>query len=172
MTTRFCAALVSDGPNKAAPEAIRLFERLIGSWDLEVTWFAKGAAIRRERGEWHFAYVLDGRAVEDVWIVPPRAERAAGAAPYEYGASLRFFDAAIGAWRSTWHGPAHGAVIPFIARAQGDGIMLEGHHADGRKLRWIFSEIAAGSFLWRNEASADDGRTWELQQNFVATRAE
>ena len=165
-------ALLSDGPHPEHAEAAMLFGQFVGSWDVDVAWYEAGRVVRRARGEWHFAWVLEGRAVQDVWIVPPRSERSAGDADlYEYGTTLRFYDPGIDAWRSTWHGPMHGVVIPFIARKVGDEIVLQGRHAvDGRPMRWVFSDIGADRFLWRSEASADEGGTWDLLQDFVVRR--
>ena len=34
-------------------------------------------AARRIKGEVHFEWVLEGRSMQDVWIMPPRSERTA-----------------------------------------------------------------------------------------------
>ena len=164
-------ALAASGPHPDHRDELMLFGQFVGSWDLDVTWYEAGAAIRREKGEWHFAWVLEGRAVQDIWIVPPRVERGARSDLYEYGSSMRFYDPAIGGWRSTWIGPMHGVVIPFIARGIGDEIVLEGRHADDdRPMRWVFSEISRERFLWRNTVSSDEGQSWTTQQDFVCRR--
>lgn len=107
----------------------------------------------------------------DVWIVPPRAQRAtADPAPGEYGVTLRFYDERIGAWRSTWHGPVHGIVWPFIARQVGEEMVLERTDENGEMSRWIFSEITPESFHWRAETSTDQGRSWRLDQVMLARR--
>lgn len=95
-TAAFCDALTASGPNADLPAVEDLFGRLVGSWDLDVRWFEDGRETRRENGEWHFSWILDGRAVQVVWIVPSRPARAAGAKSYEYGTSVRFYDAALG----------------------------------------------------------------------------
>ena len=119
-------------------------------------------------GEWHFAWVLDGRGVQDVWIVPGATERAAGIGPYEYGTSVRFYDPEIAAWRSTWIGPRHGAVVPFIGRGTENGILLETLPGSEKTMRWSFHDITAGSFTWKNHLHAEGN--WRLVQDFIATR--
>lgn len=169
--TEFAAALLSGGPHPDIPPGQRIFEPFIGSWDLVVTWYGPdGGVERRERGEWHFARILEGRAVQDVWIVPPRAERAGRSDPYEYGTSLRLFDPAVGGWRSTWIGPARRAVHVFLARGEGDEVVLETALDDGRRMRWVFSEVTADGFTWRNSVEEADGR-WRLTQDFRAVRS-
>jgi hypothetical protein len=164
----FFDALISNGPEAALAAENRIFEPLIGSWDLDVTWFEKGKAVRKSRGEWHFSWVLEGRAVQDVWIVPPRSDRGAGAELYEYGTSVRFYDAHLGAWRSTWIGPMRGLVLSFVARKVDGNIVLETRRDDGLRMQWMFSEVEAHRFNWRNQV--EHGEDWETLQTFSATR--
>jgi hypothetical protein len=98
-----------------------------------------------------FRLDIGGQGVQDVWIVPRRADRAARSDLYEYGTSLRFFDEKIGAWQSTWIGPMHGVVRTFIARRIGDQVMLETSEGEAPRMRWSFSDIHTSTFSWRNE---------------------
>jgi hypothetical protein len=165
----FSAALQSDGPHRSIPPEQRIFAPFIGSWDLVVRWFDKGGKLaREEQGEWHFAWILEGRGVQDVWIVPRRAERAAHSDLYEYGASLRFFDEKLGAWQSTWIGPMHGVVRTFVARGIGDQVMLETTEGEVPRMRWSFFDIQTNTFSWRNELWTEHG--WRVQQTFAARR--
>ena len=83
------------------------------------------------------------------------------------GATLRFYDVKIDAWRSTWIGPVKGKVIPFIARQIGDEIVLEGKLETGTEMKWIFSEITKNSFHWRSIESTDGWmRENEIQEMF------
>ena len=150
-----------------APE-LAPFAPLIGDWDLDVTYYSDDGTVRRVPGEWHFGWALDGRAVADVWLSPSRAARDAGAPDGEWGVSIRFYDAALGAWRSTWLGPKRGWVIPFVGRRTADGIDLVGER-DGTALRWQFSHLTADSFTWQAEETPPGGRPW-VRQRFTATR--
>lgn len=165
----FASALISSGPHPAIPPESRIFAPFIGGWDLIVSWFDEGGALlRRLAGEWHFAWILEGRGIQDVWIVPPRPARAAAADLYEYGTSLRFYDPGIGAWQSTWIGPMHRVVRSFTARQVGDRVELETAAGTSPRLRWSFADIATDSFTWRNEAW--EGSAWRLLQTFEARR--
>lgn len=165
--SRFCHALVSEHPT--IPEEAQLFAPLIGSWDLVVRWFDKqGVVSREENGEWHFAWVLEGRAVQDVWIVPPRGARGHGR-DYEYGTSVRFYDDDLKAWRSTWIGPAHRSVLTFMASADAARIVMETTPAVPVRLRWSFHDLTDAGFTWTNEVW-EDGH-WRTQQTFFATRS-
>jgi hypothetical protein len=157
-------------PRPELADRLGVFAPLIGSWDLRVTDVAPDGTESVRDGEWHFGWALDGRAVADVWISPSRAARAAGAPDGEWGLSLRFWDEGLGAYRSTWHGPHRGWVIPFTARPTGDGLALEGER-DGTRLRWVFSDVGADSFRWRAEEDAD-GTGFRVRQRFEATRTQ
>ena len=163
-------ALQAHGPHPDLAEDLMLFGQFVGAWDVDVTNSAPDGTKQELKGEWHFGWVLEGRAIMDVWITPRRSLRGQ-ADPYEYGATLRFFDPTIQAWRSTWIGPVRHLVRAFIARQVGDEIILEGSSEQGNRIRWIFSQITPTSFRWRNVESSDDGATWTKVQEMAAQRA-
>jgi arginase len=162
-------AFLAEGPDPAYADKLQLFGQFVGSWDLVVTNHPGYGTAGTIPAEWHFAWALGGRATQDVWIAPNRAERAKGR-DGEWGATLRFYDETIDAWRSTWIGPRNRVVMPFLGRAVGDEIVLEGSFEEGVLTRWIFSEITPESFSWRAVDSKDDGVTWILLQEMTARR--
>ena len=164
------AALHASGPHPDLTQQLMLFGQFVGAWDVDVTNFAPDGTKTMRKAEWHFGWVLEGRAVMDVWTAPRRSLRASSDDPYEYGASLRFFDPTIQAWRSTWIGPVRHLVRPFIARQVANEIVLEGSFEPGCLTRWIFSEITETTFRWRNIESRDNGETWTTVQEMAARR--
>jgi hypothetical protein len=164
-------ALQSSGPHPALADKLRLFGQFVGSWDVEVVNYLPGGDRRVMSGEWHFDWVLEGRAIQDVWIAPRRGLRGEPVDELgDYGATLRFFDPVLGAWRSTWIGPCKGYVKPFIARQVGEEIILEASFAPGSVTRWIFSAITPDSFRWRHVESFDQWATHTLHQEMTARR--
>ena len=163
-------ALQASGPHPDLAKDLMLFGQFVGAWDVDVTNIASDGTKTELKGEWHFGWVLEGRAIMDVWITPKRSLRGTEE-PYEYGATLRFFDPTIQAWRSTWIGPVRHLVRPFIARQVEDEIILEGSFKPGGLTRWIFSDITPTSFQWRNMESSDEGATWTIVQKMVGRRA-
>src|SRR5919201_5907172 len=161
-------ALAATGPDAALADELALFGRFVGAWDVDVTNHRDDGSTNVHRGEWLWGWILEGRAVADVWTVPPRADRN-GAPPLEYGATIRFYDAELGAWRVVWNGPMRGRQIVFVARPRGDEIVLEGREGDER-VEWIFSEIREHEFRWRAQMSRDDGETWTLVQEMRGRR--
>jgi len=163
-------ALQASHPRATLAEKLQLFGQFVGSWDVEVTNYKPDGSQETVQGEWHFGWVLDGRAIQDVWIAPKRSLRADNEEVGEYGATLRFYDPRIDAWRSTWIGPARGWVLPFIARQVNDEIVLEGDFAPDASRKWIFSEITVDSFRWRAIESSDGWLTFRKVQEMFATR--
>ncbi|TCN34626.1 hypothetical protein EV644_11956 [Kribbella orskensis] len=167
---RLAGLMVSDGPREEFAEAFASFAPLIGSWDLEVKWYDDaGEVVRETKGEWHFAWALDGRAVADIWITPSRAQRAVDG-DGEWGLTIRLHDPELGAFRSTWMGPKHAMVMTFIGHPGANSITLEAREPKSAKTRWIFTDITPTSFHWRNEDEAADG-TITVRQRFTATRS-
>ena len=58
-----------------------------------------------------------------------------------------------------------------IGRAQGSDIVQLGKNDAGEAVRWSFTEITPASFRWLGERSRDDGKSWQLQAEFLARRA-
>jgi hypothetical protein len=171
--SRFLEALGADGPAADRAGKMDLYGRFVGSWDLDVTQFPEGGSARRRRGEWHFGWALEGRAIQDVWIVPPRGELRRGDAAANvnsYGTTLRVYDPGIDAWQIQWTDPVTRNFLTMIGRRHGEDIVQLGTGADGHLIRWSFSEITAASFLWRGEVSADTGASWHRNVEFSAVR--
>jgi hypothetical protein len=149
-----------------------LYGWLIGSWELDVTGYPEGGPVRRRPGEWHFGWVLEGRAIQDVWIVPPRGARPGDAAAQvnSYGTTLRTYDPRIDAWQIQWTDPVTQTYLTMIGRKVGQDIVQLGQGPGGTLIRWSFSEITPQSFHWRGEISADDGATWRCNVEFLARR--
>jgi hypothetical protein len=163
-------ALHVSGPAGPHVDELGLFGRFIGSWTLEWCGRDSDGDPVTMTGELHFGWVLGGRAVQDVWVVPGPGQPGAGERPLAFhGSTIRFYDPSIGAWRSTWVEPVNGRVRRFIGRSTGEEIVLVSDE-DDPQLRWRFSDIRADSFRWRGELSRDGGATWELDEEMHATR--
>lgn len=162
------AALHAAGPAAGHEGVPGTFTRFIGSWHLRWQHVARGL---EAVGELHFGWVLGGRAIQDVWIVPGPGQPGAGVPPHAFhGSTIRFYDPDLGAWRSTWIEPVNGRVRKFIGREDAGQIVLIS--LDGAPLlRWRFTEIRPDSFVWLGEYSLDEGRTWQLEERMLATRA-
>jgi hypothetical protein len=167
----FCEVLPSELLSPDLSQNVDIYGWLIGSWDVDVTDYDLGAAPRMSKGEWHFSRALEGRAIQDVFIVPVRSMREEiGKQANRYGTTIRFYDSSIDAWRITWFNPVRAVKNELIARRKGTEIVQEGKLEDGTLMRWSFVDIQPDSFRWLGESSKDGGKTWVLGAEFLAKR--
>jgi hypothetical protein len=89
-----------------------------------------------------------------------------------YGSTLRAWDPALRAWRISWNNPARGHREMQLGRRIGEEIVQTGARPDGQATRWRFTEMTAHGFHWIGEALDTDGKTWRLEGEFIATRAD
>lgn len=163
------SALHADRADPDLAANLDLFGQFVGSWVLR--WTGRDADGREAHmdGELYAGWVLGGRAVQDVWIVPGRGHPDEGNPPGFHGTTIRFYDAAIGAWRSTWIDPPNGRVRRFLGRWTAGRIELVSDEEEPL-LRWSFSDIAPDAFTWTGEISRGIGHAWAVQQRMRATR--
>ena len=93
--------LFAAGPAQPYPDKMDLYGRLIGSWDLVVDFNFLDGSRGQAIGEKHFAWVLKGRAIQDVFIIPARrlrTDQERAESWYRYGSTFRWYDPAIDAW--------------------------------------------------------------------------
>lgn len=157
----FINALGCDGPAPDGADKMKLYGWLIGRWTMDAVVHLDDGSRHQGRGEIHFGWVLEGRAIQDVWILPG----------IFYGTTLRVYDPGIDAWHILWSDPMRQVFTRQIGRAQGDDIVQIGNNDFGEAVRWSFTNITPASFRWIGERSRDDGKTWQLQAEFLARRA-
>jgi hypothetical protein len=166
------SALLTTRRSPEIPDASDLYGFLVGSWTLEVRRYA-GIDTPGLGGELHAAWVLEGRGVQDTWIMPGRGARAGvGPAQNMYGTTLRTWDPTIEAWRIAWTNPVHSHYEQQIGRRSGKDIVQLGVRANGTTTRWMFTEMTPRSFHWLGDALGPDGKTWLREGEFLATRVE
>jgi uncharacterized protein len=163
--------LLADGPHPGLADQLRLFGQFVGDWDADWIGYQADTSISQTgKGEIHFGWVLEGRAIQDVWIFPSRQEQRQGQPVEEWGSTLRFYNPTLRQWTVCFATPVNVAIQLMTAQAVGKEIWVEGPDLKGRPLRWIFSQITPHSFHWRNVVSEDEGQTWRLQEELEARR--
>ena len=169
------SALFSPGPSPELGEAAKAFDWVIGGWRAEVFDYGEDGAVRKGAGEWWFGWALEGRAIQDIWIAPPRGEREggereAGDLPVRdrYSTTLRWLDAQEGRWNILWLNPVTGVLNRLSGRLTDGRIVLEGEEY-GRPARWSFNDITPDSFVWRGESQQENG-SWRLDAEFRLRR--
>lgn len=171
----FEEALHAQHPAAEYASQLALYAFLIGSWNTRII-AHDNARIHEGAGEIHAGWVLEGRAIQDVWMIPRRAQRTAATRPLPvagnwYGTTLRAFDPALGAWRILWTDPATNNFVRQIGRAEGDDIVQDGEHVNGTAMRWRFTAITPTSFHWIGEVMREGSERWERQVEVFAERA-
>lgn len=149
----FYEALLSDNDN-AIPKEYDWFAPLIGDWLFDYS-EPNG---RKLKGEWYFRKVLEGTAVEDIFICPSRETKQITPQPdAEYGAAIRIFNAKKHCYDMTY------ICTKYTVR-------LEVHMVDGRiectvtdnpSNKWVFSDITEDTFHWQNIDVLENG-SWKV----------
>lgn len=174
VATSFAEVLHAGGPDREREPKLALYAWLVGDWNMDITTLPEDGAVHSGRGEIHAGWVLQGRAIQDVWMIPRLEERKPGVpqlpgAGNWYGTTLRIYDANIDAWRILWSDPATNFFTQQTARARGRDIVQEGADPRGGLMRWTFAEIEPTSFHWTAER-ASDGHKWRREVDIRARR--
>jgi catechol 2,3-dioxygenase-like lactoylglutathione lyase family enzyme len=156
----FSEALRSTGPAAGQADKMALYGWLIGDWTMDATVYADDGSVHPAQGAIHFGWVLEGRAIQDVWILPG----------FFHGTTLRIYDPSLDAWHILWSDPVKQYFTRQIGRARGNDIVQEGRNDAGEPTRWSFTDITADQFCWIGERSRDGGATWHTQAVFLARR--
>src|SRR5215203_4943440 len=126
--------LASSARSPEIPESVDIYGWLVGSWELDVrVYWGTDVSKSGLKGEAHFGWALEGRAIQDVWIMPKGGDRKGppDKTMNMYGTTLRVWDPAIQAWQITWTNPAGDHHERQIGRRVGQDIVQIGTRPDG-----------------------------------------
>lgn len=168
----FVGNLLASGPAAPGGENRELYGMLVGSWDGEWVDHLPMEDVRMS-AEVHASWILEGRALQDLWLVPAPWDRDPANPPksaLRHGTTLRIYDPKKDRWSINWFNPVSGVESHLEGRKEGDQIMQTGLDAKGQPTRWIFDEIHPDSFHWRAEGSSDGGKTWACFAELAALR--
>lgn len=150
----FLNKLTSESKNKALPKEFNYFGKLIGSWKINYIDNSNSHSIK---GEWHFSWVLDGMAIQDIIILPD----------FEIGTTLRVYNPSSHFWDIAYC--FTGKIIRLEAKRQGDMIVLT--NIDDERKKWIFVNIEENNFHWQDINVSEDGK-WHINYDLYAERIE
>lgn len=105
--------LFANGPATDRADKMGLYGWLIGAWKIDAVMHTPDRKTHEREGEVAFAWVLEGRAILDVWALPD----------FFHGTTLRIYDPAIDAWHIVWSDPLRQFYNRQIGRAQGSDIV-------------------------------------------------
>jgi hypothetical protein len=144
-------------------EKLGLFGQFVGDWVGEaLTLKEDGSEVSSGQGEVHFNWILDGRAIQDVWMYEDTSTKRMTPA----GTTIRFYDAQKDNWQSTWISPLQNITLTFRGHEANGEIILEARNPRGKMEQWIFYNITSSSFSWRGQSSEDEGKTWRVHTRY------
>ena len=150
--------LLAKKPAVEYQDQLMLFGQFVGAWTFEGVEYHDDGSRVTDKGEIYFQWVLQGKAIQDVWRETKRSDLATKI----YGTTVRFFDPKSNSWRVIWIEPGLGVVTILKGLKVGDEIVITGQTASGSSIRWIFSDIKRNSFRWHaDKSSGKDWRTYE-----------
>lgn len=156
----FISSLLAPAAAADRGEAMGTYGWLVGDWHFDGQVFIDGLPHAASGGEIHAAWVLQGRAIQDVWSLPG----------FFVGSTLRVYDPGIDAWHILWSDPLRQYYNRQLGRRAGDSLVQEGTDLHGDATRWSFVDIATDRFRWLGERRTADG-PWQLVAEFAARRA-
>jgi hypothetical protein len=170
----FFDALVSPRRAIELADVDDIFGFLIGSWDLEAVLHDPSGQTQRNSGELHAAWVLEGRAIQDLFIFPRRSDRTSGAPAQgdRYATTIRTYDRTLRVWTVVFINPASPETsAQLTARRQGPDIEMEGRLSNGTSVRWHYRSISATSFRYSAEKQHSNGMSWQLYLELLGSRS-
>jgi hypothetical protein len=163
MTNALAAVLHAARRAEDRDERMVLYGQFVGAWS--------GTLRHLRDGEWStfscdvdFGWVLDGRAVQDVWVA-----RTPGGREVMHGTTLRVLDPARGVWHVVWVDTVSSAVDVMIGAQSGHDIVQDHLHSD-HPVQWVFTDIEPDSFRWLNRDRADGDSDWSVTTEITLER--
>lgn len=159
----FVNALISDKKSDKIPDEDDIFGPLVGDWDFQ--WNDNNQS-RKVQGEWIFRRVLEGCAIQDIFICPSRATRESNPQPDgEYGSTFRIYNPGTKKWDISYG--CTGYITRLQAEREGSKVVLT--NIIDKNEKWVFSEIKDDSFHWQNVRVMGNG-DWHINADLYASR--
>ena len=95
LTTALPRRLLTDHPSPDRAEQMKLYGWLIGAWRMDAVIHRDDGSTHTGQGDIAFGWVLEGRAIQDVWVLPG----------VFHGTTLRVYDPGLDAWHILWSDP-------------------------------------------------------------------
>ena len=161
------AVLEARAPHPSLGEQAQVFDRFVGTWEVQYRDFLTNGRTLDRTGLFVVSWVMYGRAIEDIWIVDPSP----GHGEREIYADVRYLDPKTHTWPSVFIDPEHASMARFSGGAvAADRIELKTSDLGTKLNRWSFEDIKTDSFVFRDNYSNDDGKTWTLQSEYHMRR--
>lgn len=146
----FLTALFDKADNSFIPEGEGWYAPLIEEWALAYS----ALHGRTLKGEWFFRKILEGTAIEDIFICPSRDTKDTNPQPDgEYGVVIGMYNQSNHCYDMTYVCTKY--TKRLTVRKVNDRI--ECSVVDHPNEKWCFSDITSTTFHWQNEVHLADG---------------
>ncbi|MEO8578339.1 MAG: hypothetical protein ABI556_16635 [Gemmatimonadales bacterium] len=158
-----------------APREVSQFDFMVGEWDLDVrvpatTFATKIHGMPKLVGTWRVRKALDGWGLEDDMKITDVAGN-----PKSLSHAVRYFDRNTGKWAISGLDVYRGKFSTSTAEWRGNDMYLSGSGKDAggntQMIRTRIYDISQSGFKFRQEKSADHGKTWKETISIEARRA-
>src|SRR5207247_8497769 len=133
------AVLPALGPHTPLGRYGDLFGRFVGTWDADYSFIAEDGSVRHSRGEVLFGWILDGHALQDIFLGYPQpganAERS-------MVTGVRWVGPKTDKWSLMFAAPSFNAGCRIEGGAEGDRIVLIVVDVSGDSLSWMLCVIS------------------------------
>ncbi len=165
--------LIAKGPVPENKDEMMLYGQFVGDWEGTCIFYESGQVKHKTPMEVHFDWILEGRAIQDVWIAPSRKERMNSDYLKNvnfYGTSIRIYNPHEDIWNIYWFKPESQDFMTMAGKKEGQNIVQTYSIGDDLIGQWIYTDIKKESLHWIAQESTDSGTTWELEQEFFLNR--
>lgn len=147
--------------------------------ELMGTWLAKGISRSTTDGQWQtdtttstwiWYRILKDKAIQDDWYQNTSPDKLAEAK--SMGTNIRIYNETENKWYMGWIDTFNYKHLSFTATEKDRVLTMEGHNAQGRPIRNVFSNVTENSFDWAQQWSFDEGATWVDVAKIWCTRWE
>lgn len=160
--SEFEKALLSDDKSPVIPSENDWYAPLLGDWNFDYS----EPTGRKLKGEWFFRRVLEGTAIEDIFICPSRDTKELNPQPDgEYGVAVRMYNQARRCYDMTYICTKYTKRLE-VRKEQG---MIACTVLDNPREKWMFVEVTETTFHWQNVSVLEDG-TRHLNCEVFASR--
>ncbi len=162
MMDAFEQALLCFDKSPAIPTEDDWYAPLIGDWRFDYS----EPDGRKLEGEWFFRRVLEGTAIEDIFICPSRDTKELNPQPDgEYGVAVRMYNQTRRCYDMTYICTKYTKRLE-VRKEQGKIICTV---QDDPAEKWVFVNVTDTTFHWQNIRVLEDG-TWRVNCEVFASR--
>ncbi|MGX1927986.1 hypothetical protein [Flagellimonas sp. 2504JD4-2] len=156
--------------NETAPSATNHWGQLVGDWDIVVEMVnASGEVQQSFDGEWNWFYVMNGMAIQDVFILPKRKDQKEQDNLF-YGVGLRIYNEKLDKWQTAYVDTSNRQIDVGEAVSTKEKITLFETNDKKEKIRITYFDFQENTFKWQQEVFNEDKKTWQITQLIRATR--